>query len=324
MEGYERILIAQRDKINISIVVHECGRHACRSGQREPRGWSDAFSLYYVPAGRGRLRWGQLSLPVGPNAAFLIHSEAPYDLEADEEEPWTLLWVVFSGYLVRDYMRRAGFTNESPAFSYPNEPFFREQYEAMFRYAHSWHNRYCKILSCLYALIARHIDLTGSHYNIYEKYGNDFTVRRALEYVDQHYAEPDMRIEDIAQYVGLSRTRFHCVFREMVKMSPQEYVIQYRMRRAAELLRLHSMTVTELARCVGYAEPFHFSKSFKQAHGVSPTQYARRITMTPEVLQDYRIQLGIMQARILELEAENRELHAKVNERKPPEPSLEG
>lgn len=314
MEGYERVIIAQRDKINISIVVHECGRHVCLPGQQEPRGWSDAFSLYYVTKGKGRLRWGQRNFSVGPNTAFLIHSEAPYDLQADEDDPWSLLWVVFSGYLVREYMQRAGFGGETPVFSYPNEPFFRKQYEAMFRHAHSWHNRYCKILSCLYALIARHIDIAASHYNIYEEYGNDFTVRRALEYVDQHYAEPNMRIEDIAQYVGLSRTRFHHVFREMLKMSPQQYVIRYRMRRAAELLKMHAMTVAELARCVGYTEPFHFSKTFKHTHGVSPTQYARQIAMTPATLRDYQLQLGVMQTRILELEAENRELHARIGE----------
>jgi len=319
MEQYERIAIAQRDKINISVVVHECGKHVCLPGQRVLTGWSDAFSLYYVREGKGSLRWGQQRLSVGPNMAFLIHSEAPYALEADEEAPWSLLWVVFSGYLVRDYMRRAGFTKESPVFSYPDLPFFREQYEAMFQYAHSWHNRYCKILSCLYALIARHIDLTASNYAIKEKYGNDFTMRRALEYIDQHYAEPEMHIEDIAQYVGLSRTRFHHVFRGMSKMSPQQYLIHYRMRRAAELLRLHSMTVAELARTVGYTDPFHFSKTFKQVHGLSPTRYARQIAATPEALQDYRIQLGIMQSRILELEAENRELHAQVAQWKPPD-----
>ncbi|HML46361.1 MAG TPA: AraC family transcriptional regulator [Clostridia bacterium] len=319
MEGYERIVIAQRDKINISVVVHECGKQVCQPGQRVMPGWSDAFSLYYVVEGKGLLRWGQRGISVEANTAFLIHSEAPYDLEADGEAPWSLLWVVFSGYLVRDYMRRAGFTKENPVFPYPQEPFFREQYEAMFRYAHSWHNRYCKILSSLYALIARHIDMTATHYNIYEKYGNDFTMRRALEYIDQHYAQPDMRIEDIAQYVGLSRTRFHHVFREMAKMSPQQYLIHHRMRRAAELLKLHNATVSELARNVGYTDPFHFSKTFKQIHGVSPTRYARQITMTPEALQDYRIQMGIMQARILELEAENRELHEKVNQSKPQE-----
>ena len=319
MEGYERIIIAQRDKINISIVVHECGRHECRGGEREPRGWSDAFSLYYVLAGKGRLRRGQASFAVGENEAFLIHSEAPYELEADEQTPWTLIWVVFSGYLVRDYMRRAGFTPGSPVFAYPQEPFFREQYEAMLRYAHNWHNRYCKILSSLYALIARQIDLTAANYKIYEKFGNDFTMRRALEYIDQHYAEPDMRIEDVSQYVGLSRTHFHHVFREMSKMSPQQYLIHYRMMRAAELIRLQNTTVAELARRVGYADPFHFSKSFKQAHGLSPTQYARQSALSPDAARDSRIQLGIMQARILELEAENRELHAKVAERKPPE-----
>lgn len=317
MEGYERIAIAQRDKINISIVVHECGRHVCLPGQRELPRWSDAFTLYYASDGKGRLRWGERIFEVRANSAFLIHSEAPYALEADEAEPWSLLWVVFSGYLVRDYMRRAGFTKENPVFPYPEAPFFREQYEAMFQYAHSWHNRYCKILSALYALIARHIDLTASNYTIQEKYGNDFTMRRALEYIDQHYAEQDMRIEDIAQYVGLSRTRFHHVFREMTKISPQQYLIQYRMRRAAELLRLHSITVAELARTVGYTDPFHFSKTFKQIHGVSPTCYARRMTMTPEALQDYRIQLGIMQARILELEAENRALLEKAGLGKP-------
>jgi len=79
--------------------------------------------------------------------------------------------------------------------------------------------------------------------------------------------------EDIASAVGLDRTYLSSLFKNAYGVPLQTFLLQYRMRRARELLRNPSLSVSDVARSVGYPDPFLFSKMFKRVCGVSPTAY---------------------------------------------------
>ena len=63
------------------------------------------------------------------------------------------------------------------------------------------------------------------------------------------------------------------MFHEQTGTSPMRYLTDLRMSRARKLLADSSLTVREIAVRVGYPDPFHFSRSFKNAVGVSPAQF---------------------------------------------------
>lgn len=80
---------------------------------------------------------------------------------------------------------------------------------------------------------------------------------------------------ELAKLAALSDTRFHYVFKEAMGMSPMAYLKSVRMRQAQLLLFQTELQVAEIGERVGYPDVFHFSKTFKQAFGASPTEYRR-------------------------------------------------
>ena len=65
------------------------------------------------------------------------------------------------------------------------------------------------------------------------------------------------------------------MFKAATGKSPQQYLIGYRMGKAAELLKLTALPVAEVGRAVGYPNQLHFSRAFKGAFGVSPREWRR-------------------------------------------------
>ena len=102
----------------------------------------------------------------------------------------------------------------------------------------------------------------------------DFYIKEALAYIENHYME-EVTVEDIAESSGLNRSYFGKIFKETVGKSPQEFLISYRMIKAAELLKLTRYPINEIGNAVGYPNQLHFSRAFKSIYGVSPRNWRK-------------------------------------------------
>ena len=99
----------------------------------------------------------------------------------------------------------------------------------------------------------------------------------ALEHLHAHFTDPDISVESLAQLSGMSRRYFDKLFFESKGVSPRDYFLRLKIDLAKELLRSERLSVGEVALTVGYADPYHFSKIFKQKTGRTPTEYKRGI-----------------------------------------------
>jgi AraC family transcriptional regulator of arabinose operon len=75
----------------------------------------------------------------------------------------------------------------------------------------------------------------------------------------------------LADHANLSASHFSARFKQSFGLSPIDYLIELRMHTAANLLKDRSHSVAEVARTVGYEDPFHFSKQFKVRFGINPS-----------------------------------------------------
>jgi AraC-like DNA-binding protein len=103
----------------------------------------------------------------------------------------------------------------------------------------------------------------------------DYRIRKALAYIDEHATE-NLRIEDIARSVGLSRSRFFEQFRNCVGASPQHYIDWARLSLATRWLGMGERPLTELAEELGFSAHSHFTRFFTQHLGVSPSEFRRQ------------------------------------------------
>lgn len=108
-----------------------------------------------------------------------------------------------------------------------------------------------------------------------ETAGLDSRIRRALEFVCEHFAEP-LTVTQIAEYCGLSPSRFAHLFRTQTGETPQRYLELQRLNRARQLLEFTQEPVAAVARAVGFDNPFYFTLRFKRHSGASPRAWRAR------------------------------------------------
>ena len=87
-------------------------------------------------------------------------------------------------------------------------------------------------------------------------------------------------MEGIAASCGLNRSYFGRIFKETLGKSPQEFLMNYRMVKAAELLKLTGLSIGDIANAVGYPNQLHFSRAFKHTYGLSPREWRSKNRIT--------------------------------------------
>ncbi len=108
-----------------------------------------------------------------------------------------------------------------------------------------------------------------------ETAGLDSRIRRSLEFICEHFAEP-LTVERLAAHGGLSPSRFAHLFRTQTGETPQRYLELQRLNRARQLLEFTQEPVAAIARAVGFENPFYFTLRFKRHGGVSPRAWRQR------------------------------------------------
>jgi len=93
----------------------------------------------------------------------------------------------------------------------------------------------------------------------------------AVELMEANLKEPISQ-GDLAEYVGLSRRQLQRLFRKYLFCAPLRYYLRLRLHRARELLMQTRLSILEVSSVCGFASTSHFSKSYKEHFGYSPSQ----------------------------------------------------
>jgi len=107
---------------------------------------------------------------------------------------------------------------------------------------------------------------------------NDHNLRRLLEYIDIHYAEP-LNLTDVAKHFHFNPSYLSSYFSTHKGEGFIEYLNRVRIEEASKLLVQGGATISEISGMVGYSDHSYFCKVFKKIKGVSPSQYRRKQNM---------------------------------------------
>lgn len=103
-------------------------------------------------------------------------------------------------------------------------------------------------------------------------------VRKAIEFIHSNL-ERDFALVDMATAVGLSPFHFSRVFKKATGLSPYQFVLRQRIQKAKELLLDGRETLAGVAVRVGFCDQSHFTSHFKRVCGVTPKQFADRMSV---------------------------------------------
>lgn len=127
-------------------------------------------------------------------------------------------------------------------------------------------------------------DFSQTHSNrVSYDYPGAVYVNQAIDYMERKYSQK-IRINDLADYIGINRCYLTNTFKKILNMSPKEFLLNLRLDKSISLLRKTTLPIGTIARQVGYDDPLAFSKIFKQRYGISPKAFRE----TPEMLMQYK------------------------------------
>lgn len=92
------------------------------------------------------------------------------------------------------------------------------------------------------------------------------------EYVSVHYNN-EILFSDLANVAHVSRSHLSALFKKEVGCTFSQYLIQVRISKAKELMKISHLKLNEIARMVGFNDYAHFSKTFKKVTGITPEKY---------------------------------------------------
>ena len=201
--------------------------------------------------------------PVRAGQAFLIMPEDRCSFQPDPNDPWTMRWVGFTGSL------SAKFAGLSPVFDLPPgflatlcDPCNKKLPKKSVQY------RITAELFSLCALIPELQDIRADH------------VQAAKNYIQSHYAE-QIRVEDVADKLGLTRHYLSTIFKKKTGISVQEYLTQVRFAAAEYHLR-QGCSIKETAGLSGFRYVSGFNRLFTQKRGITPTQWKNQMLADDE------------------------------------------
>lgn len=107
---------------------------------------------------------------------------------------------------------------------------------------------------------------------------SDPRIRRATAFMREHLGTR-LSIDDVARACGLSRPHFFTLFRACTSVAPAMYLNTLRMESAFSRLPGAQTPINRLAETLGFAEPQHFTRFFRQNLGIPPSEYRRRVEL---------------------------------------------
>lgn len=261
----------------IDLRMIQSGSEQCTPGYSFGPARRDHYLFHYVISGNGTLygkdsKGQTTSFTVESGQGFMIYPDQLNTYVADLDNPWQYVWVEFDGLCVKPTLAGTELSRSCPVY-HTNSAALRENMVTEMRYisAHPDTGTLC-VTGHLYLFLDYLMRSAKAERLTHLRRMRDYYVRTAISFIESHFQER-IRIGELASVCGIDRSYFGKIFHESVGLSPQAFIMNYRMRRAEALLRETDMPIGEIAAAVGYENPLHFSRAFKNARGVSPREW---------------------------------------------------
>ena len=264
----------------VDLGLYQFGKEQCEPAHSFGPASRNHYLFHYVLSGTGRLMAndskGQTKeYQIKSGQGFMIFPKQINTYIADQELPWEYAWIEFDGLRAKEIVELAGLTPDHPVYHASSKELRELMKDEMLYIAEHGDASPFHLIGHLFLFIdylsrssvTMHLSSSGKV--------RDFYIKEALNYIEQNF-QNNISVEGIAQFCGLNRTYFGRIFKETVGKSPQQFLLSYRMAKAAELLKLTDLSISDIGNAVGYPNQLHFSRAYKNVYGVSPREWRNK------------------------------------------------
>lgn len=256
---------------NLSLTVYNTGYQKCERENSWGPAVRDHYLIHYIESGKGRFTCGDTPYLLGEGDLFCIFPGQIASYIADDEQPWEYFWVGFNGTEAKRLMELTDFSKQTPVLHHKKDERLKQLLLDIYQHSGGQPLNDCQMAGSLYLFLAELIQIRESSHPVIQRHYSSY-LEGGMRYIQYNYSD-NISVEDIAQYVGISRSHLYRIFRENTGLSPNEYLSNYRINEACSLLRKGKLSINQVASSVGYTDALYFSRVFRKLKGVSPSQY---------------------------------------------------
>ena len=260
----------------IDLGLYQFGMEQCSPSHSYGPAARNHFLFHYIISGTGTLYADDSTgttktYHLKSGEGFLIFPNQITTYIADKELPWEYVWIEFDGLRAKEAMDTAGFSLDRPIFHTKKRDMSQKMKEELVYIATHSDETIFNIIGHLYLFLDYFMRSTVSTVVKGSTKLQDYYIKEAITYIEQNF-QNDISVVDIANRLGINRSYFGKIFKQTLKQTPQEFLINYRMIKATELLRLTKMSIGDISKAVGYENQLHFSRAFKKIYNTSPRE----------------------------------------------------
>lgn len=266
----------------VDLSLYQYGMEQCPPAYSFGPATRNHYLFHYVLSGTGRLiandsKGISHEYQIRSGEGFMIFPRQINTYIADPKLPWEYIWIEFDGMRAREIIETAGLSPDHPVYHASYKDLRENMKDEMIYIAEHHDATPFHLMGHLYLFID-YLSRSSSSQITASGRVRDFYIKEALNYIEQNF-QNDISVENIASFCGLNRTYFGRILKETVGKSPQQFLLSYRMAKAAELLKLTELSISDIGNAVGYPNQLHFSRAFKNVYGVSPREWRNKNQM---------------------------------------------
>lgn len=264
-------------KESVELSLTHCGYEECDAGYRYKNRKKDCYMMYGISKGKCICTVNNVNYQMETNDLIFIPPESDYYFDSDPEEGCVGMWLGFTGMLAEECLMHSGFSENNLVQKTELVDEMSKLIENMLKVRERTFSNDLKRNGYLKIFFSRLIDehstkITEMHLHPIQETETSEYIRIAIKYIVENYSQK-IKINELADYVGVNRSYLASSFKKATGYSPQEYLLSIRMERAKSLLETTDLPVNTISNSVGYSDQLAFSRMFKRYAGVSPTTY---------------------------------------------------
>lgn len=264
--------ITAKELLN-DINMYQCGMEECEPGHSYGPAVRDHYLVHYVLKGKGYFHINGKIHTIHKGEGFLICPDVITFYQADNDDPWDYTWVGFNGIKAQQFLKQANLDDQRPVFKYDKNDNLKDCMASMISSMTLAKEGETRIKGLLYLFLSYLIEARQeSDSDIKPENQKELYIENAIDYINKNYSRK-VTITNLANYIGIDRSYLCALFKSFVKLSPQQYLIIFRLEKACDMMKTTNLSVGDISRSVGYSDPLQFSKTFKKVKGLSPKNY---------------------------------------------------
>ena len=275
MQAGQYIYMKDLSEASMEITLVNAGKEYCKPYHAVSAS-RDEYILHFILSGEGFYSANGNTWSLGPGQMFLVYPDEPVVYCADANNPWFYAWIGFKGMRVDTILKNCGFSKNNLCLPAPEPDEYMECIDDLFKHrdAELSEDLYREsILLKLFSILIRHHAGLAPETNAKRTgYSDNTYVNLAVDYINKMYMK-GIGVADIADSIGITRSHLNHVFQKELNITIQNFLIDFRMHKSANLLVSTAMPIKDISNQVGYHDQLVFSKAFKKKFGMSPKSY---------------------------------------------------